>query len=170
MAISADSTAASRSLYCATAALVETPMIAVNTTAAGASGVSTKPPPATMPSITPAMRICADGEPLGNIVHGSVAHRLASTPACSMLLRTTFGLTRVGILRRWRSQPTSPSAHIAHSSPHHDQRNQGATATGNVSASSTALTMLTPISHGETNVTHCTSRARISADSVSRPR
>ena len=34
----------------------------------------------------------------------------------------------------------------------------------------TALTMLTAISQGDTKVTHCTSRARISADSVSRPR
>ena len=52
--------------------------------------------------------------------------------------------------------------------PHQAQRSHGATATGSVSASSVALAMLTAISHGETKVTHCTSRARISADSVSR--
>ena len=52
----------------------------------------------------------------------------------------------------------------------HDQRSQVATGTGSISASDTALRMLSTISHGETKVTHCTRRARISADSVSRPR
>ncbi len=145
-------------------------MMAVKTMAAGASGVRTKPPPATMPSMTPAIRICADGAPSGKIVQGSKAHKADRMAAWIALLRTAPGLTRVGRFPRWRSQPASPSVHSAQTAPHQAQRSHGATAAGSVSASKVALATLTTISHGETKVTHCTRRARISADSVSRLR
>ncbi len=75
-------------------------MITVKTMAAGASGVSTKPPPATRPSMTPAIRICAGGVPCANTTHGNSDHSADSMPAWNALVRTTLGLTRVGLLRR----------------------------------------------------------------------
>ena len=145
-------------------------MITVNTIAAGASGVSTKPPPATRPSMTPAIRIWAGAEPCAKTTHGSMAHSADSTPAWNALLRTTAGLTRVGTLRRCLSHAARPIAHIVETRPHQLQRSHGGTSAGRVSASRIALSMLSPISQGDTKVTHWTRRARISADSVSRPR
>ena len=88
------------SLLNPSAALVEAPISTVYMIAAGASGVSAKPPLATMPSITPTTSICADGEPPGKTAQGKAAHSPPSRPAWSAPLRMTPGPTRVGALPR----------------------------------------------------------------------